>query len=89
MSLARGPLFESAATATTPDASRAAEAAARLAALSQREREVLEGLLAGKPNKVIAHELGVSVRTVEGHIYRMFTKLQISNREDLTPEHLD
>jgi two-component system response regulator FixJ len=63
--------------ALAPDAGRAAEAAGRLAALSQREREVLEGLLAGKSNKVIAHELGVSVRTVEGHRGNMMGRLGV------------
>ena len=44
------------------------EAEARLAELSPRERDVLRGLVAGKINKVIAHELGISPRTVE--VYR-------------------
>lgn len=44
------------------------EIEARLAALSERERQVLDGLLAGKANKVIAYDLGISPRTVE--IYR-------------------
>jgi len=47
-------------------AKRAAEA--RLAELSPRERDVLQGLVAGKINKVIAHELSISPRTVE--VYR-------------------
>ncbi len=44
------------------------EAEARLAELSPRERDVLQGLVAGKINKVIAHELQISPRTVE--VYR-------------------
>ncbi len=44
------------------------EAQARLAELSPRERDVLQGLVAGKINKVIAHELSISPRTVE--VYR-------------------
>jgi two-component system, LuxR family, response regulator FixJ len=44
------------------------EAEARLAELSPRERDVLQGLVAGKINKVIAHELNISPRTVE--VYR-------------------
>jgi len=50
-----------------PDSERA-EIKKRLAALSARERQVLEGLVAGHQNKTIAHELGISDRTVE--IYR-------------------
>jgi two-component system, LuxR family, response regulator FixJ len=41
-----------------------ADAIRRLATLSPREREVLDGLLAGRPNKLIAYDLGISVRTV-------------------------
>ncbi len=44
------------------------EAQARLADLSPRERDVLQGLVAGKINKVIAHDLSISPRTVE--VYR-------------------
>src|SRR5918912_91059 len=44
------------------------EVQARLQGLSERERQVLEGLVAGKANKVIAYDLGISPRTVE--IYR-------------------
>ena len=51
--------------------SRAREAAA----LSPREREVLDGLVAGKPNKVIGYDLGISVRTVEVHRARMLERL--------------
>jgi len=50
-------------------------AARRLAALSPRERDVLDGLVAGKPNKTIAGDLGLSVRTVEGHRIRMLERL--------------
>lgn len=52
-----------------------AEAAQRVATLSTREREVLDGLLAGKPNKLIAYDLGISVRTVEVHRARMMERL--------------
>ena len=41
-----------------------ADATRRIATLSPREREVLDGLLAGRPNKLIAYDLGISVRTV-------------------------
>jgi two-component system, LuxR family, response regulator FixJ len=66
------------ALATTGQADREHEAAAaarRISALSPRERQVLEGLVAGRPNKVIAHDLGISVRTVEVHRARMLDRL--------------
>jgi two-component system response regulator FixJ len=50
-------------------------AAKRLAALSPRERQVLDGLVAGQPNKVIATNLGLSVRTVEGYRIHMLERL--------------
>jgi two-component system response regulator FixJ len=51
------------------------EAAQRIATLSPREREVLDGLMTGRPNKVIAFDLGISVRTVEVHRARMMERL--------------
>jgi two-component system response regulator FixJ len=54
-----------------------ADAARRVATLSPREREVLEGLLAGRPNKLIAYHLGISVRTVEVHRARMMERLGV------------
>lgn len=54
----------------------AAEARARLKLLSERERQVLEGLVAGKPNKIIAHELDISARTVEIYRANVMTKMQ-------------
>jgi two-component system response regulator FixJ len=55
----------------------AAEATERIAALSPREREVLDALVAGRPNKVIAFDLGISVRTVEVHRARMMERLGV------------
>ena len=52
-----------------------ADAVRRIATLSPREREVLDGLLAGRPNKLIAYDLGISVRTVEVHRARMMERL--------------
>jgi two-component system, LuxR family, response regulator FixJ len=56
-------------------AATAAAAEARLSALTPRERMVLRGLVCGWPNKVIAHELGISPRTVEAHRAAMMDKL--------------
>jgi two-component system response regulator DctR len=68
-------------------ASRAALAHAgidqRLASLSTREREVLDLILAGKMNKVIADELGISMRTVEVHRARIFDKMQVKTAVEL------
>jgi two-component system response regulator FixJ len=55
----------------------------RLASLSSREREVLEGLVAGKPNKTIAYDLGISPRTVEIYRANLMTKMQASSLSDL------
>lgn len=53
----------------------AEDAAARVTALTPREAEVLQGLVAGRSNKVIAFDLGVSPRTVEIHRANLMTKL--------------
>jgi two-component system response regulator FixJ len=51
----------------------------RVARLTAREREVVRGLLAGKRNKIIAHELGISTRTVEMHRAHLLEKLGAGN----------
>lgn len=51
--------------------------------LSPRERDVVLALAKGKPNKVIAHELGISVRTVEMHRARAMTRLNCRTFADL------
>jgi two-component system response regulator FixJ len=51
------------------------EARAKVEALSRREVEVLRGLLAALPNKLIAHQLGLSVRTVEVYRANIMDKL--------------
>lgn len=58
------------------------DAARRVALLSQREREVLSCLAAGKSNKVIAYELGLSIRTVEMHRVRMMRRLAVRGLPD-------
>jgi two-component system response regulator FixJ len=55
----------------------AMRAAQRIAALSPREREVLDALVEGRANKVIAYDLGISVRTVEVHRARMMVRLGV------------
>ena len=60
-----------------------AEAASRIASLTPREREVLDLLVAGLPNKVIAVRLGASPRTIEVHRARVFEKLGAKSLPDL------
>jgi two-component system response regulator FixJ len=55
----------------------------RLALLSARERQVLDGLVAGQANKVIAYELGISPRTVEIYRANVMTKMQANSLSDL------
>lgn len=62
---------------------RQAAVRSRLAGLSPREREVLQGLMAGKANKVIAYDLGISARTVEVHRANVMTKMQADSLSEL------
>jgi two-component system, LuxR family, response regulator FixJ len=57
--------------------------AARLATLSERERQVLEGLVAGHPNKTIAYDLGISPRTVEVYRANLMTKMGARSLSEL------
>jgi two-component system, LuxR family, response regulator FixJ len=60
-----------------------AEYRRRLGTLSTREREVVEGLVAGKPNKVIAFDLGISPRTVEIYRAKVMTKMSARSLSEL------
>lgn len=63
-----------------PDAARTRQATlagARVKSLSGRERQVLHALVAGRSHKVMAHELGISVRTIEVHRSRMMRRLGV------------
>jgi two-component system response regulator FixJ len=53
------------------------DAAIRLHALTPRERDVLDGLANGLPNKTIAYDLGISPRTVEIHRANLMSKLEV------------
>ena len=70
---------------TTPSEEDPAKAAvtAKLALLSSRERQVLQGLLAGLPNKSIAYDLGISPRTVEIHRARLMGKMGARSLSEL------
>lgn len=69
--------------ATYVNDARESERKARLASLSDREREVMTRVAAGKLNKVIADELHIAVRTVEVHRARVFSKLGVRSAAEL------
>jgi len=56
---------------------------ARLKTLTPREREVLDGLIAGRPNKTIAYDLNISARTVEVHRANLMTKMGAASLSEL------
>lgn len=62
---------------------RVSERAARMASLTERERDVMRLVALGRLNKVVADELNVSVRTVEVHRARVFSKLGIRSAAEL------
>jgi two-component system, LuxR family, response regulator FixJ len=74
--------LEQRATSEEVDAERAA-VVERLMSLSARERQVLEGLVSGSPNKTIAHDLGISPRTVEVYRANLMAKMQAASLSDL------
>jgi two-component system response regulator FixJ len=61
----------------------AKNAKTRIEGLTTREREVLEHLVAGRPNKIIAFELGISPRTVEIHRAHLMEKMQAKSLSEL------
>jgi two-component system response regulator FixJ len=69
-SMARGPNLEMTAYAD-------------LEKLSERERQVLDGVIAGKQNKVIAHDLGLSPRTVEVYRANVMSKMNVDSLPEL------
>ena len=62
---------------------RSGEIRRKIESLSARERQVLDGLVAGHPNKRIAHDLGISPRTVEVYRANLMTKMQAGNLPEL------
>lgn len=56
----------------------------KLEQLTQREQEIMQLILAGKLNKVIADELGIAMRTVEVHRSRVFEKMQVRSAVELS-----
>jgi two-component system response regulator DctR len=71
------------ALAASRQASASAAIQTRLATLSVREQEVLELILAGNMNKVIADKLSISMRTVEVHRAHIFDKMQVKTAVEL------
>ncbi|HYG44774.1 MAG TPA: helix-turn-helix transcriptional regulator [Bordetella sp.] len=57
--------------------------AAAIGRLTPRERQIVSYLAAGQPNKVVAIELGISLRTAEAHRARIFRKLGVRNALEL------
>ena len=60
-----------------------ADAIVQLAALTAREREVLDGMVLGRPNKLIAYDLGIATRTVEVHRASLMDKLDARSLSDV------
>jgi two-component system, LuxR family, response regulator FixJ len=88
-------LIESITRAAASAAERVQNAAAndvvrqRIASLSERERQVLQGVVAGQPNKVIAADLGLSPRTVEVYRAGLMAKMQARSLPDLVRMAMD
>ncbi len=61
----------------------ASDALVRLAALTPRERDVLDGMVLGRPNKLIAYDLDIATRTVEVHRANLMEKLAARSLSDV------
>jgi len=55
----------------------------RFASLTDRQRDVFAGVVAGNPNKVIAHDLGITIRTVKAHRQIVMKKMSATSVADL------
>ncbi|MEP3655648.1 MAG: response regulator [Litorimonas sp.] len=64
------------------------ESKSRFASLTNRELEISNKLVEGKPNKIIAFELGISIRTVETHRARILSKMQVRSLAELVKMQL-
>jgi two-component system response regulator DctR len=62
---------------------RTTQCSARLADLTERERDVMRLVVEGLPNKLIADQLDISVRTVEVHRARVFDKMEVKSAVEL------
>jgi FixJ family two-component response regulator len=62
---------------------RVRQMAGRLSTLTHREREILDRVVAGKMNRVIAEELAISIKTVEAHRARIMEKLEVDSLAEL------
>ncbi len=71
------------ASGAAPAAAPSPELASRLASLSQREQQVLQGLIDGRTNKEIARSFDLSPRTVEVYRAKLMTKMQAGNISEL------
>lgn len=65
------------------EAVRLSDIRARLDALTMREREVMQGMVAGRLNKQIADSLGISMKTVEQHRAKVMEKLRVDSLAEL------
>lgn len=81
--LARVELCMARAATTLATAAEQREVQARFDKLTPRQRAVLQGLIEGKPSKVIASELGLSPRTVDVHRFRIMHQLEADSLPDL------